>query len=292
MANKQYISPIRLLNHLDISLQGDINVGRIKKQLAAEFDFNTSGIIEVAGFAYNKSDVFEELENLDFLERLSYHKRIWENKHLLATLETNVVNLQEVFAELKNFSNDEVFDNFISPYFAISFNNVARGYLNPARLQVLGDWYRCESYVLIQDKEEAYKATRIFLNENIRLLKNVNAQNFKTFRPQIAHWFTRGGANFFNNLPDNFHDEKHQIVFHMINICVAIQRNFKYDCKVLSKELTSMQNLPSDYQKIIDGNHRIYMGESASRSNDGEKSYGWIIWVVIVVIRIIMMMAK
>ena len=291
MANKQYISPIRLFKQLDISLDGDINVSRIKKQLAAEFDFNTSGIIEIDGFAYNKSDVFEELENPNFFERLSYHKRIWESKHLLVVLERNELNLPEVFAELKYFSNDEVFDNFISSYFAVSFNNVARGYLNPARLQVLGDWYRCESYVLAQDKEEAFKATRIFLDENIRLLKNVNTQNYKTFRPQIAHWFTRGGANFFNNLPDTFHDEKHQLVFHMINICVAIQRNFKYDCKTLSRELTCMQNLPEDFQKIIDGNHRIYMGESASRS-DGDKSYGWVIWVVIVIIRIIVMMAK
>ena len=292
MANKQYISPIRLFKQLDISLDGDINVSRIKKQLAAEFDFNTSGIIEIDGFAYNKSDLFEEIENPDFFERLSYHKRIWESKHLLETLERNELNLPEVFAALKNFSNDEVFDNFISSYFAVSFNNVVRGYLNPAKLQVLGDWYRCESYVLTQDKEEAYKATRIFLDENIRLLKNVNTQNFKTFRPQIAHWFTKGGANFFNNLPDTFHDEKNQIVFHMINICVAIQRNFKYDCKTLSRELTCMQNLPEDYQKIIDSNHRIYMGESASSSSDGEKSYGWIIWVVIVIIRIIIMMAK
>jgi hypothetical protein len=62
LANKQYISIIRLLQHAEIDVESEINVARVKKQLAAEFNFSPTAIIEIDNYSYNKTDVFEELD--------------------------------------------------------------------------------------------------------------------------------------------------------------------------------------------------------------------------------------
>jgi hypothetical protein len=290
LANKKYISIIRLLKYADIDYNNEINIARVRKQLNAEFDLAANGIIELDGYAYNKSDVFEEIDNPSFQERIKFHKLLWDNPHFLLILEQNQLNIQEVFKVINNFNNNDDFDQFVSPYFATSFNIISRNYLTEKpQLQELAEWLKFDGFMKNEDREEGYKSIRIFLHDNIKVLKNINTQNFKANAPLMIHWIKLGAGKFLSNLPPELHEEKDDIVLYLINICVYIQKTYNDVCIKLSSELTTVSDLPSELTNLIINNHAAYTGSNRTTSRDsGEKqNWGWLIWVAILIIRML-----
>src|ERR1043165_2518767 len=93
LANKQYISIIRLFDHCGISTGDDFNLSRTKKQLQAEFGIAQGGFIEIDGHTYTRHDVFEEIEKPDFIQRLHFHKQIWKSPQILHLLEESSADL-------------------------------------------------------------------------------------------------------------------------------------------------------------------------------------------------------
>lgn len=284
MANKQYISIIRLLKHCDISLDGDINVSRIKKQINAEFDFAKDGFVNIDGNNYNKNDVFEEIEKADFLERLVFHKKIWEQKALLALLEKNDLNIYEVRSQIKTHANDEKFKNFFSPYFVISFNYISRKFINENKIAELGEWMLFDDFLKTDEREEGLRTVRIFLDERLKILKNINKDTFKSRREEVVNWVTAGAGRFLSNLPTDLHDVKEDIAYHLINITVAIQKVANKDCKKISTELTQVNDLSAELTEIITNNHRVY---TQSGSSSGNIDYRWVLFVVIILLRMV-----
>jgi hypothetical protein len=283
LASKQYISIIRLFQHCDISVEGDINVTRIKKQLNAEFDFAKDGFIEINGYSYNKNDVFEEIEKPDFTERLLHHKKIWERKAVLAILEDNALNLFDLRDQIKTFANDASFEQFFSPYFVIPFNYISRKCINENQLSNLGDWLLFDDFLQPDEREEGLRTIRIFIEEKLRVLRNVNKDTFVSKRPEIIEWLTSGGGNFLSNLPHEFYNEKSDIALYLINLTVAIQKTERRDCKRISTVLTCIRDLPEALETIITKNHKAYTQGGSSSSNT---NYGWVIWVVIIVLKV------
>jgi hypothetical protein len=284
LANKHYISIIRLFNFCDINLEEEVNISRIKKQLLAEFALTQTGIIELDGYSYNKNDVLQEIELPNFLERLNFHKSIWENKSILGCLEDNTFKYMEFKDQIKKFHNNIPFDEFFSPYFSHAFTQVSRNLIADLKIDELSFLLLFEEFILVNDREEAFKPIRIFLDENYRLLKNVSTDNYTMMKPKIALWVKPLWSRFFNNLPTEFDDVKHSYVVTLINVTVAIQKTNKTDCKIISKELTSLKSLAPDVVDIVYSNHKVYTGTGGS-SGDG-KSYWWLIWLVFLVIRI------
>ncbi len=284
MANKQYISIIRLLKHCDISLDGEVNVSRIKKQINAEFDFAKDGFVDIDGNNYNKNDVFEEIEKADFLERLVFHKKIWEQKALLALLEKNNLNIYEVTSQIKTYANDEKFENFFSPYFVIPFNYISRKLINENKIAELGEWMLFDDFLKTDDREEGLRTVRIFLDEKLKVLKNINKDTFKSRRDEVVNWVTAGAGRLLNNLPTDLHDVKEDIAYHLINITVAIQKVANRDCKEISTELTQIYDLSAELTDIITNNHRVYTQSGSSSPSNTD--YRWVIWVVIILLKI------
>lgn len=284
MASKQYTSIIRLFQHCDISAEGDIHVPRIKKQLSAEFDFAKNGFIEIEGYSYNKSDVFEEIEKPNFNERLFHHKKIWQRKAVLAILEDNLLNLFDLRDQIKTFANDTSFEQFFSPYFVIPFNYISRKCINENQLSDLGDWLLFDDFLQPDEREEGLRTIRIFVEEKLRVLRNVNKDTFLSKRPEIMEWLTSGGGNFLSNLPHELYSEKSDIALYLINLTVAIQKSEKRDCKRISTVLTCIRDLPAELERLITNNHKAYTQGGSSSSNN---NYGWIIWVVIIVLKLL-----
>lgn len=283
MADKQYISIIRLLEHCGISMDEELNLSRVKKQLNAEFDFAKEGFIGIEGYHYNKHDVFEELDREDFASRMPYHKKLWEHKALLTVLEDNQLNLPDVQEEFMDFQNDNVFDAFLSPYFAIPFNHICRNFLNDKELHDLSSWLMYNDFLLPQNREEAFRSVRVFLEENMRLFKNISKENYKSFRPQIVHWIDYGWDEFLNYLPEEFYFIKNEITVELINLTVKIQKSHKKDCKAISKGLMRLNDLPPGLVDTIYNNNKAY-------NNTGGKSFsggGALIWVGIILVKII-----
>ena len=284
MASKQYISIIRLFEHCGIPYQGELNISRIKKQLTAEFGLAASGIIEIDTHSYNKNDVFEEIEHPDVQTRIGYHQKLWESKALLSFLEDNIFDEPGMKEDMKKFQNDVVFDHFFSPYFAVSFNYIARNCLNELRLNDMAELLIFEDFLQGQDREEAFRPIRIFLEENIRLLKNTNKDTYKLIKPKIEHWVSTHWSSFLNNLPHEFYNSRNDLTSNLVNLTVAIQKTNKSDCRFISTELTCLTQLTPELTDIIYSNHKVYTNTATTT---GSGNYGWIIWVVIILIRIL-----
>jgi hypothetical protein len=284
LASKQYISIIRLFEHSGIAYDGEINLSRIKKHLTAEFGIAASGIIEIDHHSYNKNDVFEEIETPDFTTRLYYHKKIWDSSYLLSFLEDATFDEQRMQETMQQFQNDTVFDAFFSPYFAMSFNYIARNCLNEFRLYDLGNLLLFEEFLLGEDREAAFRPLRIFLDDNIRLLKNTNTNNYKLVKPKIQHWIKGNWSGFINSLPHEFYNSRNELSSNLVNLTVAIQKTNKPDCKKISHELTSLSHLSPELADIIYNNHKVYTSNPITRSTG---NWGWIVWLIIILIRIL-----
>lgn len=283
MASKQYISIIRLFDHCGISTAEDFNLSRAKKQLQAEFGVAQDGFIEVNGHSYSRHDIFEEIERPDFPARLVFHKQIWNSPQILQLLEENIVDLNSIKDEFAPFWDNEEFDEFFSPYFAGPFTYLSRKFLADKNLVELGNLLSYEDFLQPAEREEAYRPIRVFLEENIRILRNVNRENYKMMRPKISHWIDTDWFGFFNNLPHEFYDTKNDITTWLVNIGVEVQKSHRRDCRSMSQQLVSLSDTPENLRATIVSNHAVYTGSSG-----GSLSWRnglWIAWIVFMLIK-------
>jgi hypothetical protein len=284
LANKQYISIIRLFDLCGITTGDDYNPVRARKQLQAEFGIAQDGFIEAGGFAYTRQDVFEEIEHPDFEKRMVFHRQIWERSQLLELLEQNSVNVYTISEEFEPFWGNAEFDAFFSPFFAGPFQYVSRALLTEHKLRNMGEWLKYEGFLQPAEREEALRPLRIYLDENERLLRNVKGENFKIMRPKISHWFSSSWHQMFNNLPHEFYDIKIDIVVLLINLTVAIQKSHKSDCGLLSDQLISVTDIEEHLRSTIISNHQAYSSRSGSFSNFGKGTW-WVVWLFIMLLR-------
>lgn len=285
MANKQYISIIRLFDHCGISTGDDFNLSRVKKQLQAEFGIAKGGFIEIDGHAYTRHDIFEEIEQPDFARRLKFHKQIWASPQILLLLENNAVDLVEITNEFKPFLGNKEFDEFFSPYFVGPFNYLSRTFLADNRLRDMGNLLAYEDFLQPSEREESFRPIRVYLDENLRTLRNVNKDNYDMMRSKFAHWVDDDWYLFFNNLPHEFYEIKNEITTFIINIGVAVQKKRRKDCRLMSEQLISLSETPESLRNVIVSNHAVYTGSSASSGSISWRSVFWIIWIVIMLIR-------
>jgi hypothetical protein len=283
LASKQYISIIRLFEYCDIPTGDDFNLARAKKQLQAEFGIAKDGFIEVDGHAYTRHDVMEEIDSPDFSKRLVFHKQLWKSPQILELLENSTINFATIRSEFAPFWSNKDFDAFFSPYFAGPFTYLSRTLLADMNLSDMGELFFYEDFLQPAEREEAFRPARIFLDENERLLRNVNAENYKIIRPKISPWIEKEWFGFFNSLPVEFYETKNDIISLLINIGVAIQKSHKKDCKKISEQLVSLQDTPESLRSIILSNHAVYTGETSKSGNWG--NVFWIGWVFIMLIR-------
>ncbi len=283
---KQYISIIRLFEHGNIPYTGDINISRIKKQLNAEFSLSASGFIETEGYVYNKNDVFEELDKEDFLQRLPHHIGVWENKSILVLLEKNIFNKTDLRPEIKKFNNNKDFDEFFSPFFAIPYNTISRALLNESKFSDLGELLLYEDFLQPAERELGFKSIRLYLDENIYLLKNVSEVNLDATLTKLAAWTKAGWYEFINYLPYEFDSTKNDLVVYLISLTVKIQHSHKKICRTISNELVQLTDLSPDLLDTIENNDRVYKGTNIKqKTGAGPANYWWVIWVVLLLIR-------
>lgn len=283
MANKQYISIIRLFDHCGIDTN-DFNLSRAKKQLQAEFGIAQGGFIEVDGHTYTRHDVFEEIERPDFPQRLKFHQQIWKSPQILHLLEESSADLIAIHSEFKPFLGNKEFDEFFSQYFVGPFNYLSRTFLAENKLRDVGTLLAYEDFLQPAEREEAYQPIRVYLEENIRILRNINNDNYNMMRPKLAHWIDTDWYLFFNYLPHEFYDTKNEITTFIINIGVAVQKTHRKDCRAMSEQLISLNETPESLRNIIVSNHAVYTGSSASGRSSWRVVF-WIIWIVFMIIK-------
>ncbi len=290
-ANKQYISIIRFLEHIGASPSDWLEVSRLKKLANAEFNMAATGFIEVDTFAYSKEDVLKELDSTNWPQRLEMHQRVYNCKSLLNLLESNKANWSGLAKDFNEISGDPNFDEFFSPYFTVAFNNVSRICINRGLLVEHADLLQYRDFVLPQHQELAFKSLRLFLEEQIRVIKNVSKENYSVMRPKMEIWLKPGWHQLLNNLPDDFFVYNDDLVHLFINLCVALQTSNRKDCILISTELVGLQGINPDHKSIIDSNHDVFIGSNKNKSSsDSGSGLGsviwWIIWIIFIIVRI------
>lgn len=284
MANKHYISIIRLLNHCDIPVDDSFNLSRAKKQLQAEFGIAKDGFVEVDRYTYIRQDVFEELEHPGFLNRLTFHKQIWEKPQILELLEDSAIDLSTIDEEFSSFFGNTEFDKFFSPYFAGPFQYLSRTILADRDLNTMGHLLKYEDFLQPAEREEAFRPVRLFLEENMRTLRNVTRDNYKMMRPKIAHWIDNDWPVFYDNLPHEFYEVKNEIITKIINIGVDIQKSHRRDCRVMSHKLVALREPPETLGNLIRSNHAAYTGSSSSSTVSWRGGF-FIFWIIMMILR-------
>ena len=262
----QYQSIIRLFEYCNIDCDAQ-DAGKIKKILSAEFSIADSGIISIDGFDYTKNDVLLELERDDFAQRLEYHKQVWSNKHFLACIETHTVVSQFIYTWVA-WKNDAGFVNFISPYFAETFDKVMRRYLHVFDFREAVIWLPFRAFIShAEDEEKAFSGVRLLLIDFTHLLKNANSVTYVDIIRILENWADQSsGAALVNNLPGSMYKLTDDLVKAMVNFTVVIQDVNKNLCYEVSCELTQIMNINPELQRLIADNHGIYRSRLATKS--------------------------
>ena len=287
----QYKSPIRFFEycHIDITDPETINVSRAKKQIAAEFNMEPSGIIRLEGIHYSKQDMLSCLESPNMSIQLAFHQKIWAHKSLLHFLESGTIS-DQFDAEVHTVKEDIAFVGFCSPYFALQFNKEMKQRLASNNFDAAAGWIVYCQMILLGDGETAFASTTSYLEQAIRLFRNLNKTTFLSRQDEVAVW-TKDWARFMNWLPDNLYSLKDDLAMVLINFCVEIQNADERTCFLISKQMIQLDYVDPSNARLIHENHEIYAEKVAGtdlnpqgqkRPAPQKKSKPNYIWIILI----------
>ncbi len=272
----KYLSIIRFFEYCNIGYS-EPDLPKIKKIISAEYSLSDNGIISINGLDYTKDAVLQEIERDDFLRRLQFHGLIWDNKDLLHLLEQDLVG--EHAESWFYLSENEAFRNFISPYFAYSFNKVMHRYLRNSFLIKAGQWLKFLAFVEYVDENQALTSTRGFISETLKLFKNISKDTYRYHYPKLIIWAKQPVSLFINALPGSLSDEKEDLVIALINLTVELQKSDKRLCLGISENLMKVTGLDAVHTDLIRKNHSIFR----SKNSAGHSIWSVLRWGFIIV---------
>ena len=125
----QYISPVSLLETLNIQQLDKKGISLAKKKMLAELDLNGGEAVVINGKELTKNDIIGFFDNLQQTDNLAYHLTIARDPVLLNFLELGILEKGTWFKKDPVY-NDPAFKIWISPYFFTSFGSFAEGCIN------------------------------------------------------------------------------------------------------------------------------------------------------------------
>lgn len=303
----RYNSPIRFYEYCGVAVKypAEVNPSRIKKQISAEFALSTDGIISVDGHDYNKNDVLQDFDAPDWFSNLQFHQIIWDHKGLLKCLEDDAISMVEASQQWFKLSKDPAFVKFVSPYFAVSFNNVMKMALSFPNFEDARWWLAFLAFVTPDHYEQALQSTRVYLEDILRVFKNVNSSTYHFKLSEIVPWTKQHWQHFINDLPDDLFYFKEDLAATLVNFTCEIQNADLHMAYMVSIRLSQLTGLSSDLSRIVADNHAVFsqrydrsMGNDryeASSSKGGSSTIGTVfrvIFVVFICIRLLLFCAR
>ncbi|RZJ32829.1 MAG: hypothetical protein EOO18_09735 [Chryseobacterium sp.] len=202
---------------------------------------------------------------------------------MLLLLEKNSINIYELNGAMQQFQHDPVFDTFFSPYFVQPFYYVSRTLINESKFDQAAELLLYEDFLQLPEKEEGFKAIRMFFDEQIRTLKNLSPVTYQQGQQKIDNWIYAPWRNFLNALPEEFEPDKIELVFHLVNATVIFQKPNRHLAKSIAFELAEVKGIPNDLMKTINNNRKAFSQSTSSSSGN----YGWMIWAGIILVKLI-----
>jgi hypothetical protein len=284
LASKQYISPIRLFNYL--AIDDGLTIAQIKKVINAEFAIAQSGFITIENQSYNKGDILTELEKENAFQNLAYHKEIWDNKIILNALEDATVDLDVLDNNLFKFASNPDKLAFLSPYYANCFKQVAHHLIHLPQWDYISTLMYTSRYILPEHKEYAYQPFRLHIEEIAKFFRNLSENNIYLFKKELELYLRQPLGKYLGTLPLEFEDQLDDICKDIINFTVAVQKIKPGIARAFSRQLTQVNNISSELQRLIASNDRAFSGKVKSEG----ANYWWVVWVVILVVRLLLNM--
>jgi hypothetical protein len=150
---------------------------------------------------------------------------------------------------------------------------------------------KMQQFLLPEDREEAFKPLRIFMDETLRTLRNTSKENYVTNRKDLEVFRTQPWGKTMNMLPDEFYDYKNELQTDMINLTVSIQNFYRADCLEYSKNMMIVGGIDKDLQRLARDNHNVFV-DNEKVSSSGDFKWWHVIWIVLIIIRIIIAVAR
>ena len=256
----QYHSIIRLFEHCGIDCNA-LDVAKARRILAAEFSIARNGIISIAGFDYTKNDVFNELERHDFAQRLTVHVLIWRMPVLLNCLEKNEIDIGQIDklgSWYSHYWRQRHVVDFISPYFAVSFDKIMGRLLNSARFADANTWMKTLYFAEnAEDNRAALSSTRIYFADFIKLLRNMNDVTYKDHLPQVEKFFSQPWCRFVNNFPDSLYGIRNDLLRTMYNFAIIIRHTDTNLYQTITRQMIEVRNIDTDLRDLIAGTVQV-----------------------------------
>jgi hypothetical protein len=267
----QYQSPIRLFNHLQISteiLNDVLQLPKLKKLLLAELAIAENGIIKIDDFTYDKNEILIELDKPDFYSRLQFHQQIWNQKSLLNLLEKNQFNkyFNQYYLWI-DFKNESAFVDFISPYFATSFNHVCKTILDEMDFVTMPEWLSYIGFIKNDDYEIAFGSFRNYLQGRVKIFKNINVDQIKK-DSDFTYWASLNWADTINKLPEFLNESIEQFINAGINFTV---NNYKKNVVLslsINKELLRIKHCTANQLELLTQNLEYYKNYRVEKINN------------------------
>ncbi|WP_118975971.1 hypothetical protein [Taibaiella koreensis] len=233
------------------------SLSRMKKLAQAEFALQPDGVITLDGISFTGNDVLQELDQADAQQRLHYHLLLWEHKELLELLEKDHLHMDNM-GQWYALHRDEGFRDFVSPYFATAFHSAMNTLLHNQDLYSAASWMDFLVFVRPEDEEQAIRSVRVFLEEALRLFRNLNDKSYRDRLPELAPWRDSSWSLLINKLPSSLMPYTDELANAIINFTVRIQKaNPKLGFEI-SAGLMGLQRVDPSLRRLINSNHEVY----------------------------------
>ncbi|WP_118953423.1 hypothetical protein [Taibaiella helva] len=254
-----YQSLIRFLDYAGVAPEAvaTTSITRMKKLAQAEFALQPGGIITLEGISFTSNDVLQELDHPDVQQRLRCHLLLWEHKDLLELLEQDHLNMDRM-DQWRGLCYDVGFRNFISSYFATAFHSAMTSLLGNKDLYNASIWIDYLAFVLPEDEERALRSVRLFLEDALKLFRNLNDTSYRDRMEELKVWRDDSWSLFIDKLPRSLMPYADELANAIINFTVRIQKADRKLCFELSSGLVGLQQVNYSLRGLIRNNHEIY----------------------------------
>lgn len=230
---------------------------RMKKLAQAEFALQPDGVLMLEGISFTGNDVSQELDHPDAQQRLQYHLSVWEHKGLLELLEQDHLHM-DTMDQWYVLHQDEGFRYFISPYFATAFHSAMSTLLHSRDLYSAASWMDYLVFVRPEDEEQAVRSVRLFLEDALRLFRNLNDTSYGDRLQELEVWRDDSWSLFINKLPPSLAPYADELANAIINFTVRVQKVNPKLCYELSAGLIKLRHIDYSLKRLILNNHEVY----------------------------------
>jgi len=268
-----FINPIEVLNIINTelsSIDGTI-IKKAKKRVIADIELSDNGHYNYGDYEYTKSDIERVVDRLENPENLEFYYFIAKHEDLNGFLKNGDIEFVTFFRQ-ESIYQLQSFIQFISPYYAISFDKFITTSYKHNNIERLRKAFQIPELFTLADRNVAYKGLENHIKKQIgwvdEITKNIREGKTKETSQTIqqkAESFKAGWRkDVFNSLPDHFQLLKNQTAQSMRNLSVQIYNHFSLPDLALSTISHALelgvdgltgQKIQEDYKTIYDLNN-------------------------------------